>query len=535
MNAVLYARVSTDKQAEKELSIPAQLNAMREYARKNGWTISEEFLEPGASARTTDRPMLKRMLARCKEAPKVDVVVVHKVDRLARDLYGHATIKTLLKQRGIRLASVVENMDDSITGQLVENIMASLAEFYSANLGEEVKKGMHVMIQRGEWPHLPPRGYRLTRTADRRPLAVPFADESVPIADAFRLYATSRYSLRDIADELLSRGIATGRGKPLPLSYVRKMLENPFYCGRLRWKGVEHAGRHQAVVPETLFLQVQKVLRYRFKNPGERGHAKYLMRGLAICSECGHLMTAERHKLWTYYRCVEHAHGRCASQMSNTTPVHRQLMNVYRRMHLPAEWKAAILAEARAAYERISNERMRAAAGLRRRHERLLGQEHKLTESFTAGDTSANAYKSMGAKLRDQIATVEEALQSNSSVRADVIGRIEGLLKSASSMVAVHQSLRLDKQQQLLRVVFRHVAINAGSIVDFSLNPPFDALFGDLADPPGGQPGPGATQFELRSPTPAIKSLFEFDFDAFERILSDDRGVEANDAPTSPP
>ena len=187
MNAVLYARVSTEKQAEKELSIPAQLTAMREYARKNGWTISEEFLEPGASARTTERPMLKRMLARCKEAPKVDVVVVHKVDRLARDLYGHATIKTMLKQRGIRLASVVENVDDSITGQLVENIMASLAEFYSANLGEEVKKGMRVMVQRGEWPHQPPRGYRIIRTVQNRPLAVPFETESVPIAEAFRL------------------------------------------------------------------------------------------------------------------------------------------------------------------------------------------------------------------------------------------------------------------------------------------------------------------------------------------------------------
>src|SRR5207302_2271328 len=110
--------------------------------------------------RTMERPMLKRLLARCRQQPKVDVVLVHKVDRLARDVYGHATIKALLKQHGIRLASVVENVDDTITGQLVENIMASIAEFYSANLGEEVKKGMRVMIQRGEWPHQPPRGDR---------------------------------------------------------------------------------------------------------------------------------------------------------------------------------------------------------------------------------------------------------------------------------------------------------------------------------------------------------------------------------------
>ena len=64
-------------------------------------------------------------------------------------MFDHATIRAVLKQRSIRLASVVENVDDTITGQLVENIMASLAEFYIANLGEETKKGMRTMVERG--------------------------------------------------------------------------------------------------------------------------------------------------------------------------------------------------------------------------------------------------------------------------------------------------------------------------------------------------------------------------------------------------
>ena len=67
MNCVIYARVSTDKQAEKELSIPAQLQAMRDYARQHEWQVVEEFTEPGASAKTTERPALQRLLARVKD------------------------------------------------------------------------------------------------------------------------------------------------------------------------------------------------------------------------------------------------------------------------------------------------------------------------------------------------------------------------------------------------------------------------------------------------------------------------------------
>src|SRR2546422_8986701 len=119
MNTVLYARVSTDKQADKDLSIPAQLQAMREYARQHDWKVVEEFLEPGASAKTTERPALQRLLSHVRDVDtQVDVVLVHKIDRLARNVYDHATIKALLKQQNIRLASVVENMDDSVSGQL---------------------------------------------------------------------------------------------------------------------------------------------------------------------------------------------------------------------------------------------------------------------------------------------------------------------------------------------------------------------------------------------------------------------------------
>ncbi len=97
MNCLLYARVSTDKQAQKDLSIPAQIAAMREYARKNGWKVIGHFIDEGESAKTANRPELKRLIQHCRENKDIDMVLIHKIDRLARNLIDYATIKAILK------------------------------------------------------------------------------------------------------------------------------------------------------------------------------------------------------------------------------------------------------------------------------------------------------------------------------------------------------------------------------------------------------------------------------------------------------
>ena len=86
MNTLLYARVSTDKQAQKDLSIPAQIEAMKEFAKKNGWKVIGHYIDEGESAKTANRPELKKLIRYCKENKNVDIVIVHKIDRLARNL-----------------------------------------------------------------------------------------------------------------------------------------------------------------------------------------------------------------------------------------------------------------------------------------------------------------------------------------------------------------------------------------------------------------------------------------------------------------
>jgi site-specific DNA recombinase len=149
VRCVIYLRVSTKEQAEKDLteegfSIAAQREACVRRIRDEGWELLDEYVDRGESARTADRPRLRAM---------------HKVDRLARNMEDHVAIRALLRRRGVTLVSVTENLDETASGRLVEGIHALMAEFYSANLAAEVRKGMGQKAKLGGYPHKAPLGY----------------------------------------------------------------------------------------------------------------------------------------------------------------------------------------------------------------------------------------------------------------------------------------------------------------------------------------------------------------------------------------
>ncbi len=171
MNALIYLRVSTREQAEKGdsaegYSIPAQREACLRHCAEQGWNVSDEFIDAGESARSADRPNLKAMLARVAQGD-ISAVVVHKIDRLARNIEDHVAIRAALRKAGVALVSVTENIEETASGKLVEGIHALMAEFYSANLASEVKKGMAQKAKQGGWPGKAPIGYLRARKGGR--------------------------------------------------------------------------------------------------------------------------------------------------------------------------------------------------------------------------------------------------------------------------------------------------------------------------------------------------------------------------------
>ncbi len=132
-----YCRFSSDHQREE--SIDAQIRAIRDYCGRNRITLEKIYRDEARSATTDDRPSFQQMFSDIKEYP-CDLVIVHKLDRFSRDRYDSAFYKRKLKERGIRLVSVLENIDGSPESIILESVLEGMSEYYSRNLAREVQK-----------------------------------------------------------------------------------------------------------------------------------------------------------------------------------------------------------------------------------------------------------------------------------------------------------------------------------------------------------------------------------------------------------
>ena len=163
----LYARVSSDRQ-DVDLSIAAQLRALRDYAEKNGHIVVGEYIDEAESGRIADRPEFRKML---DEASKPDApfqeILVWKFSRFTRKREHAVAFKSMLRRRGVRVVSITEHADDTPTGKLMEAIIEGVDEFYSENLAQEVTRGMREAASRGFWmPSHQPFGYRRVQVQD---------------------------------------------------------------------------------------------------------------------------------------------------------------------------------------------------------------------------------------------------------------------------------------------------------------------------------------------------------------------------------
>lgn len=303
MKAVIYARFSSDNQREE--SIDAQVRAIREYAQKHNILIVHVYADEARSATTDQRPQFQQMI-HDSETGDWQAVIVHKLDRFSRDRYDSAFYKRQLTMHGVRLISVLENLDDSPESVILESVLEGMAEYYSKNLAREVMKGMkETALACKNTGGPPPYGYSFD--ADRRLVINP--DEAPNVRLIFKLYNAGN-GYKAILTALKSCGARTRTGKLFPAGSVREMLLNPKYAGiytynrrksQIGHKHNNHAfkdpdqviwieGGCPAIVSKEEFDAASARMKSNgYKNNGGRYNAKrnYILSGVIHCGNCG--------------------------------------------------------------------------------------------------------------------------------------------------------------------------------------------------------------------------------------------------------
>jgi len=227
--AAIYARVSSALQ-DIENSIQAQVKACQKYSQKENLEIYDIYSDRAESGRTSERPEFQRMIKDAKDK-KFQVILIHKLDRFARNREDAVTYKALLRKYGIELFSITEKLGDDIYSRLIEGILEVIAEFYSLNLGEEVKKGQKEILNRGFWPAgRIPYGYKLKKIQanNEEHARLEIDEKTAPVIKKIFEMAGSGYFSGDILKYLISSGIPSAR-KTWNTSSLFKIISNRMY------------------------------------------------------------------------------------------------------------------------------------------------------------------------------------------------------------------------------------------------------------------------------------------------------------------
>lgn len=302
MNAVIYARFSDHTQREE--SIEGQLRVCEEYAKNNGLTVIDKYIDRAMTGKNDDRPAFQKMLFDSRKGA-FQVVLVYQLDRFARNRYDSAINKNTLKKNGVRVISARENISDDASGILMEGILESMAEYYSAELSQKIHRGQKENALKGRTNGGGiPLGYLLGE--DQKLVVDP---ETAPLVlEIFQRYADGE-SKKSIKDSLNTRGLCTRRGNAFTVGSFTALFTNRKYIGEYRYQDVVIPGGVPAIIPEELFEAVQDRIQANKHAPARtKAAVDYLLSCKLFCGHCGTMMVGESGTSRTgavhyYYKC----------------------------------------------------------------------------------------------------------------------------------------------------------------------------------------------------------------------------------------
>ncbi len=352
MKVATYTRISTDEK-HQPYSLDAQSHRLASYAEsQEDWQIVRRFTDQESGA-TLERPGLERAL-READAKRFDLLLVYRVDRLARSVRGLAQILERLDAAEVLFRSATEPFDTSTSaGRMMVQMLGVFAEFERATIVERITAGMERKAARGEWTAGKiPYGYQLD---EERRFLEPNPAEAPIVPLIFDRYTQRGDGSVALARWLSSQGYRTRQGKPFSFKAALGILRNRVYMGEISFRGTYHPSPHQPLVDPVLFQRAQEILNARSKSASQRhsNQSAYLLAGRVRCAHCGkRYLGAAAHGnggRYSYYVCFSrqrYGHKNCQAaypqsnsrtrSSTNSSPSCTALISCAMRSHSPS-------------------------------------------------------------------------------------------------------------------------------------------------------------------------------------------------------
>ncbi len=457
--AVIYCRVSTKDQVQN-LSLPTQQKACIEYCEREGYAVSEIFVEEGESAKTANRPEFQKMLKYChKNRGKVQTVVVYALTRFSRNTHDHAEVRALLLGLGVTLRSVTEPIEDTSTGRLMEGVLASFSQFDNDVRAERTVAGMKSALQSGRWTFKAPLGYLNVQSPQNGKTIVHDPDKAPLIRQAFELYATGLYTKEQVLKKVTALGLKTQTGKKLHSQAFNKLLRKPIYAGLLavnKWESFKQ-GNFEPIVSRDLFDKVQALITGKKTaiTPHKRNHEDFPLRHFTLCETCGRPLTGS----WSRGRTKKYANYRCQNRNCKAVSIRKEKLESTFIDHMDKLkptldsmrlFKAVIV-------DSWNDKHKEARLHTQELQTQLMALEDKKTKLLNAlleKHIDPMTYQNEVKKLNEEAELKKAGIRENETEELDLQDMVDFAMAVLSNPESIWKNETLEQKQRLQKVLF---------------------------------------------------------------------------------
>ncbi len=429
-NYAIYARVSTQEQAEEGFSIESQIKTLTDHVVKMGACVYDVYIDSGISGKSMDnRPELKRMLSDAEQS-RFQEVLVWKINRLSRSTVELLKIVKELEKKGVEFKSYTENFDTTTpTGKLIFNVIASIGEFERETIVENVKAGMKQRASQGLFNGGHMLGYQSIKIDDDRKKSIleVIPEEADIVKLIFEMYVNGA-GFKKISNKINDCGYRTVKGNLFSIHAVRDIIMNPAYAGYIRFnyksslkkekKAQIYKGQHQAIISDEVWNKAQAIMESRKHGPRKVHKGVFLLTGLLKCPVCGSSMVAGRSthtrngkkKTYCYYQCSKYKnYGRnaCKPNSINQEYAERFVLDRLMKFSINDELIEQVIT-------RINEHSDTNLKPLRNRYydletsiEACVVKKERIFDLYESGDIDKSLYRSRIEKVDAQVLLLE--------------------------------------------------------------------------------------------------------------------------------
>ncbi len=494
MKAIILARVSTEEQKEAGNSLPAQIERLKSYCKRNGFEVVQTF-SFDESAYKTKRDEFDRILDYLKSNKEKIAVCFDKVDRFSRNVFDKrvSTLYELAMKDEIELHFASDNLaitsNISATEKFHFGINLGLAKYYSDAISDNTRRAFEQKRRKGEWTGAPRIGYLNLTLDDGKKDIVPDPERAHLIQRLFELYATSEYSITTIWQKITRLGLKNKDGRTLARSNIQYVLKDPFYYGMAYSKkhGL-YPHRYQVLITRDLFEKCQEVMRGRSHKPSKQSSRAYIFKGLLTCRNCGCLLTPEIKKgRLIYYSCTN-AKGNCKRVYVREEDLLRPVYDVFKVFRsIPQEVQEKLVQELRAVNEGETIFHEREIARIRAEYERAQKRIDTWTNLLLDQSITKDDYDKKLEKLKDNQYRLGIELEEYTKADHQYHIHVAMVLNVSRMIGEVFESSEVSEKRAILNFILQNPTVS-GKQLEFTLRKPFDTVL-ELAHCPVGLRG----------------------------------------------